>query len=309
MPVDKTKIHQGPGVLWLGVKVPGAGKRLIIDANGNPTETGTVGTPSAPVLSQIAGGALTAQTAFVKITYVNPSGETDASAEATLDVLANNFLVVQSPPPSANAIGYNVYASLTTGTEELQNTEPIGIGQNWTQSVALVTGTTAAPVTNTTGPVYGGAIEGATTFGMEPKLSPIKADQLMGAIDYRPVDADGMIEVTLEETDLQKLSFLLPGSVYSSGTDTSLPAGFQSYQQMTYGGLFLIPTVSVAVISPRTNFPGKFVVSQLYGAVVSKTPQLAFSKEKPTLAKVTFGSITDPTRAAGDQMGSIYWQM
>lgn len=309
MPVDATKIHQGPGVIWLGVKVPAAGKRLVIDANGNPTETGTVSAPAAPVLSSIAGGSLAAQTPFVKITYVNASGETSASPESSSTVALDNFLIVQSPPPTANAIGYNVYASETTNTEVLQNTAPIPIGENWTQSAALVTGTAPPPVTNTTAAVYGGAIDGATTFGLVPKLSAIKADQIFGAIDYRPVDADGMIDVTLEETDLQKLNFMLPGSAYSTGTDTSLPAGFQSYQQVTYGGLFLAPHVSVAVISPRTNFPGKFVVSQLYQAAVTKTPQLAFSKEKPTLAKMTLSAIADPTRAAGDQMGSIYWQV
>ncbi len=118
-----------------------------------------------------------------------------------------------------------------------------------------------------------------------------------------------MIEVTLEETNLEKLNFMLPGSSYSTGTDTALPPGFQNYHQLTYGGLFLAPGVSVAVISPRTNYPGKFVVAQLYKAIVTKPPQLAFSKEKPTLAKITMNAIADPTRPAGDQLGSIYWQI
>lgn len=34
--VDATKIHQGPGKLWLGVALPAAGERLIIDAAGEP---------------------------------------------------------------------------------------------------------------------------------------------------------------------------------------------------------------------------------------------------------------------------------
>lgn len=33
-----TNIFQGPGNLWLSCNVPAAGARLLIDANGNPTE-------------------------------------------------------------------------------------------------------------------------------------------------------------------------------------------------------------------------------------------------------------------------------
>lgn len=39
--VDATKIHQGPGKLWLNVTIPSAGSRLVIDATGAPT----AGTP------------------------------------------------------------------------------------------------------------------------------------------------------------------------------------------------------------------------------------------------------------------------
>lgn len=35
--VDATKIHQGPGKLWLSVNVPASGSRLLIDAAGEPT--------------------------------------------------------------------------------------------------------------------------------------------------------------------------------------------------------------------------------------------------------------------------------
>src|SRR3990172_2584941 len=42
MPVDATKIHQGPGKLWLNVAVPANGSRLIINSSGDPTS----GTPS-----------------------------------------------------------------------------------------------------------------------------------------------------------------------------------------------------------------------------------------------------------------------
>ena len=50
--VDATKIHQGPGKLWLSVSVPASGSRLIINASGEPT-TGT------PVFAGATEGAAT----------------------------------------------------------------------------------------------------------------------------------------------------------------------------------------------------------------------------------------------------------
>lgn len=305
---DKTKIHQGPGVLWLGCAVPGAGDRLTIDVNGNPTATGVVAAPAAPALSSVVGGALAAATYYVVITLVTPTGETTPSTEVSLAVAADSELLIQSPPPTPGAIGWNAYVSTATGTEKLQNSAPISIGANWTQTAAP-SGSTSAPSTNDTTALYGGAIEGATTFGIVPKIAEIKADQVFGAIDARPTDAEASIEATLLETDLQKLSFLIAGASYLTGADSTLPAGFQSFEQLTYGGLFTIPNWSVAVISPRVNYPGKFVVSQLYQAYVSKEPSLAFSKEKPTTAKVTFAGIAVTSRAAGDQLGSIWRQL
>ena len=121
----------------------------------------TLGAPATPVLSSVAGGALAATTYFVKITYVNPSGETTPSAEASLAVAANNLLVVTSPLANQNATGYNVYVSTSTNTETKQNgATPIAIGTNWTEpTTGLVTGaamptadtTACAPWFNTTG--------------------------------------------------------------------------------------------------------------------------------------------------------------
>lgn len=307
---DRTKIHQGPGNLWLGCAVPAAGARLVIDVNGNPTATAVVASPAAaPVLSSLAAGTLAATDYFVTVTYATPTGETTASPEANLNIAADNELVVQSPPWISGAMGWNVYVSTATGTEKLQNSAPIGLGTNWTQTTLPITSGPSAPVQNSTVALYGGGVEGATTFGIVPKIGEIKADQIFGAFDARPTDAQGKIDVTLLETDLQKIAFLIAGAAYLTGTDNTLPPGFQGYEQLTYGGLNTLQQSSVAVISPRFNAPGKFVVSQLYNAYVSKEPSLAFSKEKPTTAKVTFEGLAVTTRPAGDQFGTIWRQI
>jgi hypothetical protein len=91
-----------------------------------------IGAPAAPTLSQTtpqysAGynnpSTSVATTYSVKVTYVNPQGESTASPASSLLVSAGNILVVSSP---ANVTGnyasaYNVYVSIGGGAYVLQN--------------------------------------------------------------------------------------------------------------------------------------------------------------------------------------------
>ena len=197
MPVDATKIHQGPGKLWLNVAVPANGSRLIINSSGDPT----------------------------------------------------------------------------SGT-----------------------------------PIFAGATEGAATVGLAPKLDPITADQVAAPIDVVMTGEAESIEVTLKESDLAKLKNFVAHGSFSSGTDTGLPAGAQTYEEISFGGVLAIPKTSVAVISPRRDAASKFVVSQLYQAYQAEAIQLPFQRGKETTYKVKFEGLADPARPAGDQVGKIYRQ-
>jgi hypothetical protein len=112
-----------------------------------------IAAPGTPAPTTVAGGALGAQTIFTKITYVSPSGETTASAEAgPTAVTASHLLQVPSPAAAGNATGWNVYCATSAGAEVLQNAVPIAIGTAWTEPASgLVTGTAAPPGANTTG--------------------------------------------------------------------------------------------------------------------------------------------------------------
>ena len=50
--VDATKIHQGPGKLWLNVSVPASGSRLLINTAGDPTA-------GSPIFAGATEGAAT----------------------------------------------------------------------------------------------------------------------------------------------------------------------------------------------------------------------------------------------------------
>lgn len=110
----------------------------------NPTANGA--------LSATAGGALGATTYFVKITFVNSTGETLAGPETSLAVAANNVLNVAAPPsPPAGATGWNVYVSTATGTETKQNGGvPIPIANAWVEPTTGLVAGAALPGANTT---------------------------------------------------------------------------------------------------------------------------------------------------------------
>jgi hypothetical protein len=195
--VDATKIHQGPGKLWLAVSVPTSGNRLLIDATGTPT-----------------GGS----------------------------------------------------------------------------------------------PIFGGATEGAATVALAPKLEQIMADQVAAPIDVVMTGEAETIEVTMKQSDLALLKNFVVHGAYTTGTDTGLPAGSQTYEEISFGGVIPIPKTSVAVISPRRDVAGKFVVSQLYQAYQAEAIQLPFQRGKETTYKVKFDGLADSARVAGDQVGKIYRQ-
>jgi hypothetical protein len=106
-----------------------------------------VAAPVAPVLGQIASGALAAQTYYVKTTYVTPAGETLPNAVVSLAVSANNVLTVASPPLIAGVTGWNVYVGTSPASLQKQNSALLGIGTSYTEPVSgLVAGATPPTV-------------------------------------------------------------------------------------------------------------------------------------------------------------------
>jgi hypothetical protein len=170
----------------------------------------------------------------------------------------------------------------------------------------LLINSTGAPTGGT--PVFAGATEGAATLLVAPKLDAITADQVAAPVDVVMTGEAASIEVTLKESDLAKLKNFIVHGTFATGTDAGLPAGAQNYEEISFGGVMTIPKTSVAVISPRRDAAGKFVVSQLYQAYQAEAIQLPFQRGKETTYKVKFEGLADASRAAGDQVGKIYRQ-
>ncbi|OYV52109.1 MAG: hypothetical protein B7X10_00255 [Burkholderiales bacterium 21-58-4] len=111
-----------------------------------------INAPAAPVLSSVSGGTLAGTTYYARVTYVTPVGETNAGAEASFAVAANNLLNVTSPPQVNAAYGWNVYVSTATGTETKQNATPIALGAAWTEPTSGLISGAALPASNTSVP-------------------------------------------------------------------------------------------------------------------------------------------------------------
>lgn len=153
-PAEPATITANDGLIWINHSGVGINIEAAPFAATNPVilkgfgtyrnqPTPIAGPPGTPSLSEVSGGTLAATTYYVVITYTNSTGQTTASAEASLAVAANNLLSVASPAASTAATGWNVFVSTSSGTETLQNSSPIPIGTAWTMpTTGLVSGTT-----------------------------------------------------------------------------------------------------------------------------------------------------------------------
>jgi len=122
--VDATKIHQGPGKLWLDVTVPTNGNRLIIDAAGDPTA-------DSPVFAGATEGAATV--------LVSPKLDTVTADQvaAPIDVVmtgeAASIEVTLKESDLAKLKNFIVHGTFASGTDTglptgSQNYEEIAFG-------------------------------------------------------------------------------------------------------------------------------------------------------------------------------------
>lgn len=155
-----------------------------------------------------------------------------------------------------------------------------------------------------------GASEGASTFHMEAKIEEISIDQETAPVDSVMTAESAYIEATLKESSLLKISKGLAHATYTSGIDSGLPAGAQSYEELTVGGLLSVPQASVALISPRRGFtsPGKYLVACLYNAYPKEPFQIGFTRTKEAVYKVRFEGLAVLSRAQGDRVAQFYRQ-
>jgi hypothetical protein len=157
--------------------------------------------------------------------------------------------------------------------------------------------------------LFAGASRGAATVPLSPKNMPIPTDQTTAPVDAVMTSEIESVEVEFLESDFYKLQNYITQGSYFTGTDTGLPAGSQSYEEIAFGGVRTVPKISIALISPRRDVVNKYVVIQLYRAFQSDAIQLPFTREKETTYKCKFEGLWDDVRQVGDKVGNLYRQV
>jgi hypothetical protein len=105
--VDVTKIHQGPGTLWMKVVRPLTGKRLLIDSTGTP-----VAVPWAASTAYALGQQVIDSNGNIEqATVAGTSGASAPAWPATLGATVTDGSVTWQ----AAEIGSNVFAGATSG--------------------------------------------------------------------------------------------------------------------------------------------------------------------------------------------------
>ena len=168
-----------------GLLAPGS-----LNGTNNSVGSSNEGTWTNANLAYNAGqGSLGAGTAFVKITYVSASGGASiASSEASVAVAAGSGAVtvtIPSPTPGAangteanNLIGWQIYSSATTGTEQL-NTAGLAVAP---LTLTLASGATVPyiPIATTTAQIQvygtGAAAPAATSNFIQQSFPKIAAN-------------------------------------------------------------------------------------------------------------------------------------
>lgn len=158
--------------------------------------------------------------------------------------------------------------------------------------------------------IFAGGLDGATEINLAPKVEAVSADQETLPVDVVMTGETESLAVTLKESDAAKLRLILPHTTFDSNTDTDLPAGAQTYEEISFGGLPSagLPKFGVLFISKRKDHAHKFIVTQLYRAYQKDAVKLPVQRGKETTYKVEFDALADKLRPVGDRGGKIYRQ-
>jgi hypothetical protein len=152
-----------------------------------------------------------------------------------------------------------------------------------------------------------GASEGAMIVDVQDDTQDIMADQFRAPIARFASDIKASITVDLMQSELDFMARSLAAAQFTTGTDTLLPAGAQSYEMITGGGQNspLVPKVCVVAVMQKPGWasPSKSHIVTVYGASVGKQAlQWQAQLKKHSTYKLKFDGMTIASRADYDQV-------
>jgi uncharacterized phage protein gp47/JayE len=235
----------------------------------------TIANPGAPtVATRTTGGTIASGVhRFYKIAWGNTIGTTVASAEAAAAVTttaASSVLVtLATPPPQVKWI--YIYGSSATGTEALLAVVPAGT-PSWIDTTGAA-GTSAPPVTNTTG-YYSATVTSIDAVNCPDGIYDLQFQYVPIASRNDPVNGiTNKIDIYVEGVDAQSATDTViwpaPGSAISFNSTIGDPLNFINYAHPdltlpTPGNYFLALT-----FTPVVQLPTTITISALGGTPVA----------------------------------------
>jgi len=323
--INGNKIHRGPGYLYLNALCPLPGMRALVDGSIPPKLVDPPDPVAWTTARTDAVGDLMKQTAGNNIHECTTAG-TGAASEPTWETAIGAVTSDGATVKWTNRGPAWIWKLSTAVVED----QEIRVATTFNIHRCIVPGTTAAsePAWSTLyggitqdgtaqwmclGPTAGvGATDGEIQVTLEGKFDEITADQIRTPLDQFLVSESAKIEATLKELNLEFFSRSVPNVAYASGiTDTHLPAGAQSVEEITMGGMAVIPKMSLVIVSPKrlTSSPAKNIVACLYKASAQTGAGLGFTRTKETMWKAAWGGYAVTWRPTNDQVAAIYGQV
>ena len=143
--VLKTGVTLGKRLNWTMFN----NKMILSNGTDTPFKYGYTPQPFKPTTSTTSSGSKSARTYYITITYVTANGESVVSEEATQSIGANDVLIVNSPVGLSGITGWNVYHHTVSGSLKLQNSTPIAIGTDYTETTGALNDGASPPTTHT----------------------------------------------------------------------------------------------------------------------------------------------------------------
>ena len=183
----------------------------------------------------------------------------------------------------------------------------------WKTAMGGLTQETNGPLWMCTGPTIGmGSTEGNFEFDMSCKTDAFTPQQATVPSVKFMVSEEAKISAELREIAAAIYQFTTPhATVTAIATDAGMPTGLQAYNAITTGGLVLIPTFCIAVLSPRPAYsqPGttKFITGVLQKASADDSkPGFGFNREKISGLKGAWGAMHIDSWPAGARGAAVF---
>lgn len=320
--INGRRIHRATAFGFYNVFRPAPGRRLVIDGGNPPTVTDPVDPVAWQATTAYALGALILDSnKNVQIVIVAATSGGTAPAWSTI--------IGGTTADGATLVWKNLghFPGITrANTTAYLEDDQVRVSNDI--HICIVGGTSAAaPPTFATalyditldgtvqwmnlGPTLAlGATEGAIEVNAEGTTDDITADQEFSPLRKVLTGQKAEVSASFKELALSLLARAMPDVAYATGTDITLPTGAQSYAEISSGGLAVIPTPAIAVLSPKADYtnPYKYFVFTLYKGGAEGSPGLGFERGKDSVWKAKWSGAVVTSRIVKDRLWKFYEQ-